>query len=188
MKVVYIDTETTGLNPKMLFHEIIEIALIVEINGKRKFSFHSKIKPMHISRANEKALEINQYNPENWLTAPTFEKVANRIQDIFQDADIVIGHNVKFDVEFVNEHFISLGMRPIRAKQIDTIVTAYEHLVPIGLQSLRMDEIRRFLKWETKDSHTAMKDVEDCYKLWNTCKRMTPWKRFFLYCKRYFNQ
>jgi len=51
-----------------------------------------------------------------------------------------------------------------------------------------MDEIRRFLKWEMKDSHTAMKDVEDCYKLWNTCKRMTPWKRFFLYCKRYFNQ
>ncbi len=157
MKVVYIDTETTGLNPKHLFHEIIEIALIVEIHGKRKFSFHSKIQPMHISRASEKALEINGYNESDWITAPTFEKVASKVQDIFQDADIVIGHNVKFDVEFVNEHLISLGMRPIRARQIDTITVAYEHLIPIGLKSLRMDEIRRFLKWNMEDSHTAMK-------------------------------
>lgn len=185
LKVVYIDTETTGLIPNNLFHEIIEIACIVEIDRKRVETFHSKIKPMNIERANPQALKINHYQTEDWITAPTFEKIAQKIQDIFDDVDVVIGHNVKFDIEFLNEHFISHGMRPIKAKQIDTITLCFEHLVPIGLKSLSMDGIRDFLKWDTKKSHTALKDVEDVFKLWNTIERMTPWKRFFLYLKRY---
>ncbi|MBF42743.1 MAG: hypothetical protein CMD97_05770 [Gammaproteobacteria bacterium] len=188
MKVIYIDTETTGLKPRHLFHEIIEIAIIVEINGIRTSDFHTKIKPMNIDRANPKALEINGYNQKEWDISPTFEKIASKISDIFKDVDIIIGHNVKFDVEFINEHFISLGMAPIRPKQIDTITIAYEHLVPIGLKSVSMDSIRAFLKWDTENAHTAMKDVEDVFRLWHYTNRMTPWKRFFLHCKRYFNR
>ena len=138
-RIAFIDIETTGLNSNI--HEIIEICIITgdEI-------YHTKIAPERIEWADEKALSINGYRAKEWADAPTFKQVAPKIKSILGRCTIA-GHNVKFDVEFLNESFSNNGFDyHLGHRTLDTVTLAYEHLYPLGLMSLSLDSIRRFLR------------------------------------------
>lgn len=94
-EIAFVDVETTGLNPEM--HEIIEICIIT---GSK--TYHTKIRPLRIQMADPFALSINGYNSKEWADAPTFEEVHLQISKMLAGKTIA-GHNVKFDIEFLNE-------------------------------------------------------------------------------------
>ena len=160
MKLVFLDTETTGLNH--LEHEIIEIAIVVMENGERTKQIECKLKPRHIETASSRALEINGYNEELWKDAGWWTKETSlEMRDIFKDA-MIIGHNPMFDLRFIEaaclRDNVRLPLRPV----FDTKCAAYM----LGHKRLGMDMIREREEEMTKEgAHRALKDVQDCIYL-----------------------
>lgn len=180
MKLVFIDTETTGLDPSK--HEIIEIAFQVVEEGRVLHWFQSKIRPQKIEDAEQKALEINGYaaNPDAWSQAPTIAEVGPVIIPLLTGC-ILVGHNVSFDEEFLKQNLKRAGVPgKIPYHKIDTVTLAYEHLFPLGLQKSSLDSVRDFLGWSKEGAHTAMKDVSDTRNLFELCWGMTFWGRLKL--------
>lgn len=165
----FIDTETTGLDSR--HHEIIELAIITEYGDGRIERWCSKIRPVFISRASDKALKINGYSAESWIDAPTFAEVFPIVQDKLRKG-ILIGHNVSFDVDFIKEAYRRVGANPDEKKtglayyKVDTMTLAHEHLQPLGMWFLGLNSIRGFLGWSKEGAHTALKDAEDCRRLY----------------------
>lgn len=172
-----IDIETTGLRAD--YHEIIEIA-IIQLDGDKVEKWSTKLAPKHLERAHPRALEINGYNSKSWRMAPSFEDVAHIIERKLSSG-VVMGHNVKFDIGFLNEALFTVERRPIKLRQIDTVALAYEHLHPLGLESLSMDSIRAFVGLSTRGAHTALKDAEDVLYLWRLLSRASRFTRFKLW-------
>jgi len=176
MRYCYIDTETTGLNPGE--HEIIEIAIITEYADGGVVRWSSKVRPAHIETAHPKALEINGYNEEAWGDAPSQRNIAALVHQHLQGA-VVVGHNVKFDIGFIQEMFEQHGIdhRWVHRDQIDTITLVREHLFPTGLKSASLDNTRRWLGWSLEGAHSALKDAEDCMRLRHSLERSSRFQR-----------
>ena len=57
MKILYFDTETTGTDP--LRNDIIDLAVIIEVDGKVEHEESIKMQPLDYSTVELKALEVN---------------------------------------------------------------------------------------------------------------------------------
>lgn len=95
-KIIIFDTETTGLNPYGN-DEILQIAII---NGNGEELFNSYIKP-ELRKTWTKAAQINGITPRMVKDSPTFTEVKDEVQKIFNNAELIIGYNVEFDLQFV---------------------------------------------------------------------------------------
>ena len=154
--LVFVDVETTGLDPNI--HEIIEIA-ILPLEGP---VWETKIKPEHIEKASPKALEINGYrdHPEDWGSAPLFHEIAPEIATRLKNT-MIAGQNTNFDMGFIQSlskrHDIPL--KGVAYSWVDTVTLAYEHLVPLGIPDLKLQSICDFLGIPNEGQHTAAADV-----------------------------
>lgn len=166
---IYLDTETTGLDPSK--HEIIELAIVVEEipespneAGKILQKWIRKIRPLHIETAHPKALEVNGYTPEAWEGAATFAELANEIAALLASTGCLVGHNIRFDTSFLEAEFarLNLGVR-IPYHQIDTVTMAYAAWNWSGKgPGLSLDKLRNHLGISMVGSHSALKDTLDC--------------------------
>jgi DNA polymerase III epsilon subunit-like protein len=167
--LAFIDVETTGLTAG--YHEIIEICIITP-----KYAYHKKIRPIHVDRMDSKAIAINGYKPSEWRHAIEPKIAASEIADLLK-GHLIVGHNPRFDMEFITElcwrENVALRMDP---RAIDTTTIAYIYLVPMGLHSLALDAIRRFVGWQVREYHDAYHDVLDTQRLYKTL--LSPWGRF----------
>ncbi len=173
--LIFIDTETTGLEPRI--HEVIEIAIIrVNLKLGTRIIYETKIKPQHIETASPKALEVNGYTEEAWAKAPYLGEIAREIVELLKDG-IIVGHNVSFDTSMISGALKEIGIESrLSHHRADTITLAYEHLVPLGLESLSLDNIRKFLGWSLEGAHAALKDAEDAEKLFFLLERANWWR------------
>lgn len=171
----FVDCETTGL--KAEYHEIIEIAIILEEEGKIIETFYSKVRPQYLERANEKALKINGYNHKQWTDAPIFDTIAPAVRNLLSKCDQWIGHNPRFDYDFIQEALFRVGQVPIRARLIDTTVLVHEHLLKLGCSGLSMDAVRDFMCMDTRRAHTAMVDTRQVRELYHKLNGCTWFQR-----------
>lgn len=116
MKVLYFDTETTGLDPKK--HSIIQISGIIEIDGEVKEEFNFRCQPDDYDTVDYEALKVNEITIEQLRTFDTPKGVYEKLIEIFSkyidkfdpnDKFYPAGHNVSFDVEFLSEFFKRQG-------------------------------------------------------------------------------
>ncbi len=105
LKVAVLDTETTGINPDV--HEIIQIGILVYngFGGDLIEELNYKIQPRNIESASAEALQVNGYTEEGWKDARKIEDVIEDIKLTLNKADVLIGHNLIFDINFVNKTF-----------------------------------------------------------------------------------
>lgn len=163
---IWIDTETTGLDPSK--HEMLEVAVVTETvltdgSGSIINGWSAKIAPERIETADAKALQINGYTPETWAGAPTFREVADELAELLASGSIVCGHNVGFDVAFIEAAFARIG-RKVRLPyhKLDTVTMAYAAWNAAGTgPGLSLDKLRKHLAMPTEGSHSALKDAED---------------------------
>lgn len=94
-KILIFDTETTGLIP-----ETDEILQITILDGYGSELFSSYIKPRR-HRIWPAAKAVNHITYEMVKDSPTFPKVKKDIQKLFDNADLIVGYNVNFDINFV---------------------------------------------------------------------------------------
>jgi len=111
-KVLWIDTETTGTDPKK--NAMIQLAYIVEIGGGIIEEGDFLIKPFSGAKIEKKALDINNRAEEEILQFPDlaivikeFKKVLAKYVNKFNKLDkfVLAGYNVSFDEQFLRAAF-----------------------------------------------------------------------------------
>ena len=99
MKQIFLDTETTGLDPAQ-GHRIIEIAAVEMVNRRlTNNQFHEYINP---DRAiDEAAQEVHGLTLEFLSDKPVFCDISDKFIEFIFDAEVII-HNAPFDIGFLN--------------------------------------------------------------------------------------
>ena len=102
-KILVFDVETTGLSATL--DEIIQITIL---DGYGSELFSSYIKPTRHKVWTE-AQRVNGIRYSMLKDAPTFKNVKKEIQELFNNASLVVGYNVDFDIDFVEAAGIIVG-------------------------------------------------------------------------------
>ena len=99
-KLIFLDTETTGLDPKI--DEIIQIACVkvddlefFEINQEQ--IFHSYVKPS--VGINMHSFRIHGISEEFLKDKPTFDQISTNLVN-FISSNVIVAHNASFDMGF----------------------------------------------------------------------------------------
>lgn len=175
--LLFVDTETTGLDPAK--HEILEIALIrTTPDGKDvKDKFSCRVFPEHIETAEPKALEVNKYSAEKWAKELCVEpgEVVDAIQAMGRNTTLV-GHNVAFDESFLAPLFNRFNLRvPWTYHRVDTVALAWPLHALGELERLSLANVCQFLGIAAVPAHTAESDAEACRQVY--VELMTRWKK-----------
>ena len=113
-KVLYVDLETTGTNP--IRHGIIQLAALVEIDGKLEAELNLKLAPLRKNKIDSEALAINgvteeeiQDYPSNATQYALFVAFLERYIKRYEKLDkfILAGYNINaFDEPFLRQLFL----------------------------------------------------------------------------------
>lgn len=111
-RLIILDTETTGINPKE-GHRIVEIGCVEMINRQLTGrSYHVYIKPLdpqgHVLQMEQEVINIHGLTNDFLDDKPTFPEVVDDFIGFIKGAELVI-HNAKFDVGFMNHEFSLLN-------------------------------------------------------------------------------
>ncbi|MDN5753052.1 MAG: DNA polymerase III subunit epsilon [Nitrosospira sp.] len=110
MRQIFIDTETTGLEPR-LGHRIIEIAAVEmlsrRLTGRR---FHRYVNPERESE--EGALQVHGLTTEFLQDKPKFRDVVHELLDFLDGAELIM-HNATFDVAFLDHELGLAELQPL---------------------------------------------------------------------------
>ncbi len=137
-KLIFFDTETTGLDPKD-GHRIVEIGAVVMKNGiimeDKDCVFHYYINPERI--IGDDVVKIHGITNEKVKNSPRFIDIAEKFLEFIKDATLV-AHNAKFDLKFLNFQLNLIGLNEIQNKIIDTLILAKSKFPgsPASLDSL----------------------------------------------------
>jgi DNA polymerase III subunit epsilon len=126
MRQVIVDTETTGLDPK-LGHRIIEIAAVEVVNRRlTNRHFHERLNPDREIDAG--ATVVHGMTWDDLRDKPRFAERAALFLEFVSGAELVI-HNAPFDVGFIDAELSLAGLPPLTnhcAGVLDTLRMAKE--------------------------------------------------------------
>lgn len=160
-----IDLETTGLDPT--FDEIIEVGAIRVRNGDVTDTFSSLVKP-------EK--EVDAFITE--ITGITNEMLADApsISEIFPDFlsfvsnDIIVGHNVNFDINFVYDTNSKLYNQYFSNSFTDTLRLS-RRLLP-ELEHHRLKDLINHFEIDIERQHRSLDDCKATLECYNKLKSL----------------
>ena len=157
--IVFVDTETTGLDP--MKDRVIEIG-VVKIDKDNNITKYSKLINPGFKISKEIRL-ITGIKIKELNTAPYFEEVVEELRDLFK-ADLFIAHNSKFDYDFLSEEFYKCGIE-FFIPQVDTIKLA-KKFYPNYL-TYTLDSIIARLKLTFEKRHRGLDDALVLWQLYN---------------------
>lgn len=111
-----VDIETTGLSP--YYCDIIEIGAVRFRSGKAQEEFEMLIDPGY--RLPREIVTLTGITDAMLRSAPTLSEVLPAFRE-FLGEDIVLGHNVHFDINFLYDKSVALGLEPLRNNFVDTM-------------------------------------------------------------------
>lgn len=156
---VVLDTETTGLSPQSDY--IISVAALkVNLNvrsGKKQRvqTLQTLLKPpIEIPR---EATRVNGITNKKVRRAPRFGEEAQEIRD-FIGALPIVGHNIAFDLNFLNEEFNRVNVYPLYENEAYCTMMAYRQHFS-GRSSLDAVVDHLLGKRRKGKYHDAMEDV-----------------------------
>jgi DNA polymerase III subunit epsilon len=159
MRQIFLDTETTGLNPEQ-GDRVIEIGCVELVNRKLTGNtLHLYLNPDRDSH--EDALRIHGITTEFLQDKPRFAEVADDFLQFVSDAELII-HNAPFDLGFLNKELSLLGRPPLKdfvSGVIDTLVLAKE-MFPGKRNSLDALCARLEVDNSGRSLHGALLDAE----------------------------
>ncbi|MGD2071868.1 MAG: 3'-5' exonuclease [Candidatus Thorarchaeota archaeon] len=185
MKILWIDTETTGLNP--FEHDIVSLALIVEINNEVKDELYLKIQPINWNTINDEALKVNGFTKEE---LKTFDKPQEALKKVLrflekyvdkykknksmEDKFVLAGYNVTFDSAMLAEWCKKLNYKYLGALidyhklDIASLILFLKMHNKIQIEGFKLVKVAEYLQASIQ-SHDAQSDIratrEIAYKL-----------------------
>lgn len=148
-----IDLETTGLDPR--YDEVIEIGAIKVRNYQEIDRFQTLIKPnMDISQF---ITDITGITNKMVSTAPIIDEVLPSLLD-FVDKDIILGHNVHFDINFLYDILLNKLDYKFSNDLVDLLRLA-RRVYP-DFKNHKLKTVATNLGVDVSGSHRSMKDCE----------------------------
>lgn len=160
MRVIFIDTETTGLSPNY-GHRIIEIGCIasVRLSPISPIShFHHYIHPQR--NVPDDATQIHGITNAFLADKPRFEEIAPAFLRFIGEAVLVI-HNAPFDMRFINFELDKIGHPSISMRRVrDTLPMARRKLPE--LRSHTLDALCQYFGIDNsaRNLHGALSDAQ----------------------------
>lgn len=157
---VFLDTETTGLSTTQKdehgFHRIVEIGCVKTVNGCVQDKFHCYVNPGRPVPA--RAQEVHGLTQAFLSQFQSFEKIYQSFVD-FVKGHVLVIHNARFDMEFLNWELFQLQQEPLDNPVEDTLVLARKKFPgsPASLDAL----CRRFrIDLSQRSYHGALLDAQ----------------------------
>lgn len=152
LEYVVIDCETTGLHPER--QRVTEVAAIRLKNGKRIEAFETLVNPHR--RIPDYISSFTGITNEMTANAPGFGRVATKLRE-FIGSSVVVGHNIPFDIRFLDYEFRRLNQPPLLNETVDTITLALR-LYP-GLKRPNLDRLAALVGVPSTNRHRAYGDA-----------------------------
>ena len=157
MKIIVLDTETTGLSVKD-GHRIVEIGCIeLENLMPTKNIFHTYLNPER--KVSEKALKVHGYTDEFLSDKKKFRDIADEFLNFIKDKKIII-HNAEFDIAHLDNELSLIDKGKIEKNFIiDTLDIARDKFPGAGVS---LDALckRYNIDNSKRTKHTALVDCE----------------------------
>lgn len=149
---IALDVETTGLKPSR--NKIIEIALLRFRNGVLERRYESLLNPGR--KIPDFITRLTTIRNEDVADAPEFADVAQDVLDFIGD-DVLIGHNVGFDIGFINAELDRVDRPLLMNERIDTMGLAMRLLNQVRKPSL--DHVATAVGLSPRGVHRAAGDA-----------------------------
>lgn len=156
--IVVLDTETTGFSKYK--DRVVEFGAMKLKKGKVIDELSFLINPeMTIP---QKVIDVHGITNEMVLNEPNEKFYVPKIIEFLKDCVYIVGHNVSFDVGFLEEMFKRSGYC-LDCEYIDTLKFARK-MYP-KLTSHKLIDLAEYLNIHIKTSHRALADVETTVEL-----------------------
>lgn len=149
-----LDLETTGGSPAAC--EITEVGAVKYRHGKLIGSFQTLVDPglpippsITVLTGITRAMVID---------APTIETVFPSFLEFLGDS-VVVGHNVRFDLSFLNAAAMRLGYERLQNKSVDTAALA-RRMVRSEVRNLRLQTLAAHFRSPVAPIHRALEDAQ----------------------------
>jgi DNA polymerase III subunit epsilon len=154
LEFAVIDLETTGWSPGAA--AITEIAAVRVRGGRRQGEFASLVNPgVPVPPRIEDLTGIS-----DWMLA-----VAPRLGAVlpgllrFADGCVLVAHNARFDVGFLQAACAECGLAWPRFTVLDTVMLARQLMDPDEVPDCKLGTLARFFRARTAPSHRALADA-----------------------------
>ena len=158
-----IDIETTGLSPD--YDEIIELSAIKIRKNEIIDKFNTLIKPDN--KIDEFITSLTGITNEMLNNQPKLDKILDKFI-AFIGSDIVIGHNVNFDINFIYDGNLYNYNKEFNNNFVDTYRIACKLL---HLPQNRLIDIATHYNIDITGQHRAMRDCEITHQIYTCLKQ-----------------
>lgn len=162
---IVFDIETTGLDSS--YDEVIEIGAIKVKNNKIVSKFNSLVKPKN--EMDEYITELTGITNEMVKEAPTIEEILPDFMNYIGN-DILIGHNVNFDINFIYDNLYRNKFDVLTNDFIDTMRISRK-LLP-ELPHHRLIDLAKYFKIDSTNNHRSLKDCEITMNVYENLKEI----------------
>lgn len=152
-----IDLETTGLSPRC--DEIIELAAVKVRNRVVVDSFQQLVRPEGV--ISDFISSLTGITNEMVAEAPSASTVLSRYFD-FIGTDLVVGHNVSFDVNFLFDYSAFLYDTPFKNDYVNTIRIAKQL---VTMPHYRLCDLCSYFDICIDNAHRALADCQMTYRV-----------------------
>ncbi len=148
-----LDLETTGVAPDTC--EITEVGAVRFEGGVETGRFQTLVNPR--AAIPPTVTVMTGITQAMVIDAPLIEEVLPSFLEFIGDA-VVVGHNVRFDISFINAAAIRLGYPRLRNRSVDTMRLA-RRLLRSEVRKLSLSSLARHLGASTTPNHRALDDA-----------------------------
>lgn len=160
-----IDIETTGIDPR--WDSIIEVGAIRVRNNEIIDTFSSLINidvPL-----NSFITELTGITNEQLQAAPDPVSVLTQLHN-FIGEDILVGHNIHFDINFLYDNFVKYLQQPLGNNFIDTLRFSKRYLK--HMESYSLSNLSMSLNIPSDGAHRALADCTTTMKLYTKLQEL----------------
>lgn len=157
-----LDIETTGLSPQN--NEIIELAAIKIKNNEIVDTYSSLIKPQN--EISPFITNLTNITNEMVQAAPSIDTEITNFLNFVGD-DIIIGHNVSFDINFINTNSLKVLNIPFSNDYVDTLRLSRMY---VESNNHKLGTMASKFNIDYSGAHRALKDCHITFKLYKILK------------------
>lgn len=150
---VVVDVETTGLSPER--NRLTEVACVIVEGGEITGEHRTLVNPeQSIPRVVQEMTGITNAMA---FTAPRADDILPEVRKWFPPGAIIVGHNVQFDMSFLQAAFARHGIRPLDTRTLCTMRVARRLLV--GPKKWNLHSLASHLGVKMHTRHQALGDA-----------------------------
>ncbi|MCM3628784.1 3'-5' exonuclease [Paenibacillus glycanilyticus] len=156
---IVLDLETTGLSAQ--YDEIVEISILKYEHGELVDTHHTLVNPgKPIPRD---AIAVHGITDFLVKEAPRLEGIIDRLESHIRNAEIIVGYNISFDLQFISS---ALGRFGRSIPSIDAIdVLRYIRVSYPELMSRKLETMKEYFNINM-ESHRASDDCMVTVEVW----------------------